>query len=335
MAGQSPSEPDRDRVAPVPGWPVPLTSFVARERETAEVCALLRRPGTQQVTLSGPGGVGKTRLALRVGESLRDEFAGDVAFVRLAAITDPALVGPTIARALDLGEPGGRPIVDVLASALRDRRLLLVLDNFEQVVEAAPLLAELLSACPALTMLVTSRALLRISGEQDYPVLPLDVSTPADGAEKPAAVQLFIERARAVDPAFTIQPADKAAIAAICERLDGLPLAIELAAAKARLLPPDALLARLEHRLPLLTGGARDQPARLRTMRAAIAWSYDLLHPEEQTLFTRLSAFTGGFTLEAAEAVGGEGDRGKDGQENAPPPHPLSSTGSRRWRSRA
>ena len=320
MTGRSSSEPDGERAAPPPGWPAPLTSFVAREREVADVRALLRRPGARLVTLTGPGGVGKTRLALRVGETLRGEFAGDVVLVRLAAITDPALVGPTIARALELGEPGGRPIVDVLAAALRDRRLLLVLDNFEQVVDAAPLLAELLSACPALTMLVTSRALLRISGEQDYPVLPLDVSGPSDDGDTPAAVQLFVERARAADPAFL--PVNAATLVAICERLDGLPLAIELAAAKARLLPPDTLLARLEHRLPLLTGGVRDQPARLRTMRGAIAWSYDLLHTEEQILFTRLSAFTGGFTIDAAEAVAGSWMMGDGGGPRSHDPSP-------------
>lgn len=286
--------------------PTALTSFVGREHEIASLLPLLQQPNVRLVTLTGPGGVGKTRLALRVAHDLQPLFTDGVAFVPLAPITDPDLVGPTMAHALQVQERGDRPIAPLLVEALRDRHLLLILDNFEQVVEAAPLLTELLVACPGLRLLVTSRILLRLSGEHEVPVRPLslpDPLIPLPHQGDTDAVRLFVERARTADPTFTLTADNAQAIAAICQRLDGLPLALELVAAKVRVFSPQALLPRLATALPLLTGGRRDDPVRLQTMRNAITWSYDLLHPEEQRLFHRLAVFAGGFTLDAAEAV--------------------------------
>jgi predicted ATPase len=301
--------PDRDRLG-VP--PVPLTSFVGREHEIAILTSLLRHGGARLVTLTGPGGVGKTRLALRVIEEQGADFADGVAFVSLAPLTDPDLVVATIASIVGVREVRGRSIADLLADALADRRLLLVLDNFEHVVKAAPLVPELLTACPNLVVLATSRTILRVSGEQSFLVSPLKVpgSAETDVAEELGAaetVRLFVDRARATDPSFALNARNVQAIGEICRRLDGLPLAIELAAARICLLPPAAMLARMEHRLPLLTGGPRDAPTRLRTMRDAIAWSHELIAPAEQTLFRRLGVFVGGFTVEAAEAVADDG----------------------------
>ncbi|MCA9877439.1 MAG: tetratricopeptide repeat protein, partial [Thermomicrobiales bacterium] len=263
-----------------------------------------------------PGGAGKTRLALRAAHDLRETLPGGVAFVPLAAVTDPALVYPAIAQALGVRERSGQPPLADLTAALRGHDLLLVLDNFEQVVDAAPQLTELLAACSHLRLLITSRILLRLSGEHDYPVRPLTLPDPVASLERQAeaeAVRLFVDRARATDPAFTLTPDNTEAVAAICQRLDGLPLALELAAANVRFLPPQALLPRLAEALPLLTAGRRDDPARLRTMRDAIAWSYDILSPELRTLFQRLSVFTGGFTLEAATAIAANpGETGLD-----------------------
>ncbi len=265
------------------------------------------------LTLTGPGGVGKTRLALEAAAGLADTFPDGARFVSLAPITDPVLVAPMVAQALGVREAGDEPITERLAAFLRDKRLLLLLDNFEQVVEAAPLVTDLLAACPGLKGLVTSRVRLRLSGERDYPVPPLAVPAPAGPrpfqyAKGSAAVRLFSERAQAVRPEFALTPENASAVADICRGLDGLPLAIELAAARIKVLPPAALLARLEKRLPLLTGGGRDLPARQQTMRDAIAWSHDLLTPEEQALFRWLAVFVGGFTLEGAEAVVFAGD---------------------------
>ena len=306
--------PDRDRLgAPLP---TPLTSFVGREREIRQVAGLLRRPDVRLVTLTGPGGVGKTRLALRVAHELAPDFVDGVAFVPLAPVTAPELVAPTVAQVLGVRDAGDRPLAERLAAVLRDRAALLLLDNFEQVVVAAPLVADLLAACPNLRVLVTSRATLRVSGEHVVPVAPLglaDPDGPLDRVAEAEAVRLFAERAHAADPAFALVVENVRAVAAICARLDGLPLAVELGAAKAALLPPWALLDRLDRRLPVLTGGPRDQPSRLRTMGDAVAWSHDLLAPEEQAHFRRLAVFAGGFALEAAEAVaGGVGDPGGD-----------------------
>ncbi len=306
----SPAPADDLPVAPLP---VPVTPIVGRERETIEVTALLRRPNVRLLTLTGPGGTGKTRLAIRVAEELGAEFADGVAFVGLAPIADPALVLPAMAQALGVRGGGNRPPAEQLASALRDRELLLVLDNVEQVVGAAPQVADLLAAAPRLTVLATSRIPLRLSAEHRFPVPPLSLLSPSapprvEDSAQSEAVSLFVARAQAVRPDFALTEANAAAVAAICARLDGLPLAIELAASRVTVLPLQAMLARLEQRLELLTGGARDAPERQRTMRDAIAWSHDLLSPEEQALFQRLAVFVGGWTLDGAEAVCRRGD---------------------------
>jgi predicted ATPase/class 3 adenylate cyclase len=286
--------------------PVQPTPLLGREETLAAVCALLRREGVRLVTLTGPGGIGKTRLAIQVAAELLDDCPDGVWFVRLSRLTDPALVMPTVAQTLGLREQGGTPIAETLREHLRNRRTLLVLDNVEQVVAAAPEVARLLEACPGLRVLATSRIPLRLRGEKTYSVAPLPLAgarearTPERLAQY-AAVALFIERARDAQSDFAVTGANAPAIAEVCARLDGLPLAIELAAARVRLLPPEALLARLSTRL--LTGGARDAEERQQTMRATLAWSEDLLSPEERVLFRRLGVFVGGWTLEAAEAV--------------------------------
>jgi predicted ATPase/class 3 adenylate cyclase len=286
--------------------PLELTSFIGRKREIEEVRRALEE--SRLVTLTGPGGTGKTRLGLQVGAELLDRFEHGVFFVGLAAVYDPDLLSSTIARALAVSEEGARPIMDTLKEYLRDRELLLILDNFEQIAGAAPTLVELLKAGPRLRLLVTSRAVLHVSGEAEYQVPPLELPDyrqlpPLEVLSQYEAVILFIQRAQAVRPGFTVTNENAPAVAEICARLDGLPLALELAAARVRRLTPQAILARLESRLTLLTGGARDLPARQQSLRDAIGWSYDLLDEPERALFRTLSVFVGGWNLEAAEVV--------------------------------
>uniref|UniRef100_A0A7C2B4N9 Tetratricopeptide repeat protein n=1 Tax=Thermomicrobium roseum TaxID=500 RepID=A0A7C2B4N9_THERO len=293
-----------DYVVSLPGY---LTTLVGREQEIAEVVDLLQRSETRLVTLTGPGGVGKTRLAVAVAERLRIALEREVVFVELASLRDPALVLTAIAEAMGLQDLGSIPVKERLALTLRDRQLLLLLDNFEHLVSAARDIGALLLAGPQLQILVTSRLPLRLSGERIYHVpplaLPADLDAPTEVVMASPAVQLFLERARASDPAIALTPDITPLAAQICARLDGLPLALELAAARTRLLQLPALLARLERSLQLLTGGARDLPDRQRTLRQTIAWSHDLLDERERILFRRLAAFAGGFTIEAIETV--------------------------------
>jgi predicted ATPase/RsiW-degrading membrane proteinase PrsW (M82 family) len=288
--------------------PVPSSRLIGRERELTETAALLRGHDLRILTLVGPGGTGKTRLALELASGLADEFASGAVFVSLSAITDPALLPATVADALEVREVPGELLEASLRDYLRDKQLLLVLDNFEHVLAAAPLAGELVGAAPALKVLATSRAPLRISGEQEYEVPPLslpETSNYADGEalQRYEAVVLFVERARAVAPKFALTEQNAGTVLEICRRLDGLPLAIELAAARTRLLDPASLLDRLGERLDLLAGGAPDLPERQRTLRSAIEWSYDLLDPAEQGLFARLSVFRGAWSLDLADDV--------------------------------
>jgi predicted ATPase/transcriptional regulator with XRE-family HTH domain len=306
--------PAPSAVAPVPvSVPAPPTPLVGREREVEAVNDILRWRRTRLLTLTGPGGVGKTRLALEAVRRAAGNFPDGAAFVALAPLDDASLVMTTIIRTLGFREAGGDSSRDALQSHLSGKELLLVLDNFEHVMSAAPELAGLLGSCPGLVLLVTSRAPLRLRGEREYLVPPLAVPDPSRAPDvktvngSPAA-RLFLERAWEASSAFLLTRKNAASVAAICWRLDGLPLALELAAAQARFLGPTELLSRMDQALE--AGGARDLPERQRTMRSTLDWGHDLLSPEERILFRRLSVFAGGFALEAAEAVGAGGEVG-------------------------
>jgi predicted ATPase/DNA-binding CsgD family transcriptional regulator len=288
--------------------PSPLTSLVGREREVVAACTLLSHPEVREFTLTGTGGVGKTRLALAIAARMQDAFPDGICFVSLAALRDADLVLPTIAQAEGLQDKSTRSPVALLQAVLREKHHLLVLDNFEHVIAAAPSLVNLLAACPHLKMLVTSREVLRVRGEREFVVQPLALPDPKHLPDDETlahygAVALFLERAREVQPTFELTALTAPLITDICRCLDGLPLALELAAARLKVLSLQALLERLEHRLQILTGGPRDLPARQQTLRQTIAWSYDLLSHGEQRLFRLLSVFVNGCTLEAAEAV--------------------------------
>jgi predicted ATPase/DNA-binding CsgD family transcriptional regulator len=307
---QRPSDPyadiDVEIAAPLP-LPIPLTPLVGREDDAAAVAVLLQRPEVRLVSLTGMGGVGKTRLALEVASRLR-HFSGGVYFLALAPLRDPQMVPGSIAQLFGLKERPGTSIVDLLSRAIGQKEVLLVLDNFEHLMPAASLLVDLLTACPTLKILAASREILHLRGEYHFPVAPLAFPDPAALPSFSAlysypSVSLFLQRAQAIVPNMAVNPATLLAIASVCARLEGLPLAIELAAARVRLLPPQAMATRLGRRLDVLTQGGPDLPDRHRTLRATFTWSRDLLTEAEQRLFRRLAVFIGGCTLDAAEAV--------------------------------
>jgi predicted ATPase/DNA-binding CsgD family transcriptional regulator len=296
--------------------PQQRTSFVGRSHEAAQIRALLADPALRLLTLTGPGGVGKTRLAIHVASSLERAFPGGVRFLPLATVVDPTRVMPTIGTELGIEEREDSPLIERIAEALGSARVLLILDNLEQIAGAAPAIADLLHANRAITVLVTSRVPLRITGEQEFPVPPLllPIAGRITGSASEAdAAALFIRRAREVNPRFALNERNRPAIDTICRQLDGLPLALELAAARTKVLPPEAIVQWLTSSLRLLTGGPIDQPQRQRTMRDAIAWSYGLLDVRQQAAFRRLSIFRGGFDLNAAAIVLDDGASGDGG----------------------
>jgi predicted ATPase/class 3 adenylate cyclase len=288
--------------------PLSASVFVGREREMREIVAILGREDVRLLTVTGPGGIGKTRLAIEVARKVGSGFSGGIHFVPLASLSDPRLVGSTVAAVLELKQTAEQPLARMLTDYLRGKDILLLLDNFEHLQPAAPFVSDLLAGCPGLKLLVTSRSPLHLAAEHEYPVQPLVLPDPGEVCDVEAisrydAVALFVERARAVRPGFSLTAESATAVAEICSRLDGLPLAIELAAARIRLFRPEALLRRLSSSLALLTGGARDAPARHQTLRSAIDWSYALLPAEVARLFARLGVFAGGFSEEEAEGV--------------------------------
>jgi non-specific serine/threonine protein kinase len=293
--------------------PVTRDPLIGREQEVAALQRLLQRVDVGLVTLTGAGGTGKTRRALHVAANMTEQFPDGIHLISLGPISNPDVVASTVADALGVREAGDQPILDSLRAYLHDKHLLLLLDNVEHVLEATPLVADLLSTCPGLTVLATSRVVLHISGEHEFPVSPLALPDledlpDLDTLSPSAAVALFVQRAQAVRPDFTLTTENARVVAEICIRLDGLPLALELAAARLRVLTLPALLARLSNRLQILTGGPRNLPARQQTLRDTIDWSHELLTAGEKRLFRRLAPFAGGFTLTAAESVAGEHD---------------------------
>jgi predicted ATPase/class 3 adenylate cyclase len=279
------------------------TTFVGREAQIAGVCQLLVRAGTRVVTLTGPGGIGKTRLSLEVVRGVLGEFPAGVLQVALAPVSDPSLVMATIAQVLDVPLSAGRPALDIVKARIGDERMLLVLDNFEQVIDATPILADLLAGCPELKLLVTSRQSLKLRGEREHVVPPMQVPTTGGALADCESVRLFVDRVRNTHPDFALTADNGPIVAAICARLEGLPLAIELAASRMKMLTLPALRDRLGDRLGVLKGGARDAETRHQTLRAAIDWSYDLLDEPDRVLFRRAAVFVGGFAIESAEEV--------------------------------
>jgi predicted ATPase len=287
--------------------PIPPTPFIGRAKQIDAIKELLMGTQTRLVTLMGPGGAGKTRLSLQVAQELLDQFPNGVYFVPLADDTDTTQFISRVAQQLEVRE-GGRPLLDNVKDYLRDKRMLLVLDNFEQLVSAAPVVADLLAATSQLKIITSSRIALNLHGERGFPVPPLELPQTENGLTMESllgneSILLFVGRAQAVHPSFTLTKDNASAVAEICRRLDGLPLALELAAARIKLLQPQAILSRLDDKLKLLTGGARDLPTRHQALRNTLEWSYDLLNQDEKILYARLSVFIGGFTFEAAEEV--------------------------------